>query len=142
MRRTNIVLIILVLISLTLSSQAFGKEVTKTVEVRLQHIENQLEKMHPPMKRLNAPLSQLENLKQDLSELKEVVNLTSTLILCAILGIGIFVSIGIPIGVVIAWRYRNTILNKVDKLTLLHENDSASLNAHPHTPQGPVISSR
>lgn len=51
-------------------------------------------------------------------------------------------AVGIPIGVVIAWRYRNTILNKVHQLTVLHDNDAAGSNAHPHTPTGPVISSR
>lgn len=152
MRRTNIILLVPILLSLslTISSAAFSAEknhdskqgqvgikmekVTNKmdqVEVRLHHMEKQLDKMDAPINSLN--------------ELKKVVNVTSTLILFAIVGVGLFVAVGIPIGVVIAWRYRNKILNKVDQLTPGHDHDPDvvdSGNSHPHTPVGPVKSSR
>lgn len=118
MRHTNIILLVLVLISLTLTSKAFGKEVSETdkekiigrsAETRLHHMEKQLDRMYGPINQLNEPVSrlekpvsgvgnQLDKLKKDLSELKQVVHVTSTLILCAIVGVGLFVAIGIPIG--------------------------------------------
>ncbi len=132
---------VLLSLSLTISSAAFGAEknqdskqgqvgnkmdkVTKKmdrVEVRLHHMEKQFDKMYGPINSLN--------------ELKQVVNVTPTLILCAIVGVGLFVAVGIPIGVVIALRYRNKILNKVDQLTPGHNS------SQPHTPVGPVTSSR
>lgn len=133
MRRTNIILIAPVLLSLSLSPCAFSKGMHEPID-----------RLNEPVSRLDKPVlrvnNQLDNLKKDLSELKEVVHVTSTLILCAIVGVGVFVAVGTPIGVVIAWRYRNNILNKVDQLATGHDPDAAP--THPHTPVGPVKSTR
>ena len=159
MRRTNIILSVPVLLSLTLTlaNETLGAEnKIDQVEVRLHHMEKQLDKMYDPTDSLNSPVSrlekpvsgvndQLDKLKNDVNELKQVVNVTSMLILCAILGVGLFVAVGIPIGVVIAWRYRGKILNKVDQLTPGHDPDPNVIDSgssHSNTPVGPVISTR
>lgn len=96
-----------------------------TVDSRLARMENELNRMYEPISGLQQPITQLQKpvagvsdqlsvLKKDLAELKNVVNTTSTLILIAILAIGLLVSVGTPIIAVFAWRHRHQIIQRVE----------------------------
>lgn len=97
----------------------------ETVDGRLARMEKQLQRMYEPIAGLQDPIKDLQQpvagvsgqlsvLKHDLAELKAVVNTTSTLILAAIVGIGLLVSVGTPIIAIFAWRHRNQIIRKVE----------------------------
>ncbi len=96
-----------------------------TVDSRLARMEKSLNRMYEPISDLHGPITQLQKpvagvsgqlavLKSDLAELKAVVNTTSTLILVAIVAIGLLVSVGTPIIAVFAWRHRHQIIQKVE----------------------------
>lgn len=91
----------------------------KTVDTRMGHMENQLDKMYEPVVELQGPVtnvsSQLSTLKSDLQELKDVVSLTSTLILVAVIAVGLLVAVGTPIAALFAWRHRKFIIEKFGK---------------------------
>lgn len=95
------------------------------VDSRLARMEKQLSRIYDPINGLQDPIvklqkpvagvsDQLSVLKHDLSELKQVVNVTSTLILIAIVSIGLMVVIGTPVVGVLAWKYRHKIIQKVE----------------------------
>lgn len=97
----------------------------ETVDGRLVKMQHQLDRIYQPIASLKEPIedlqkplsgvnSELTTLKKDLHDLKEVVNRTSTLILVAIVSIGLLVVLGTPIVAVFAWRHRNKIINKVE----------------------------
>ncbi|MDZ4834506.1 MAG: hypothetical protein SGJ27_12075 [Candidatus Melainabacteria bacterium] len=97
----------------------------ETVDGRLARMEKELHRMYEPIAGLQEPVRQLQKpvagvsdqlgvLKNDLNELKTVVNTTSTLILIAIVAIGLLVSVGTPIIAVFAWRHRNQIIRKFE----------------------------
>lgn len=96
-----------------------------TVDARLARMEKQLSRMYDPINGLQEPIvklqkpvagvsDQLSTLKNDLSELKTVVNTTRTLILVAIVAIGLLVVVGTPVVGVLAWKYRAKIIKQVD----------------------------
>ncbi len=91
----------------------------KTVDKRMGHVETQLDKMYEPVVGLQGPVtnvsSQLSTLKSDLQELKDVVSLTSTLILVAVVAVGLLVAVGTPIAALFAWRHRKFIIEKFGK---------------------------
>ncbi|MEZ4544199.1 MAG: hypothetical protein R3C24_09890 [Cyanobacteriota/Melainabacteria group bacterium] len=61
---------------------------------------------------------QLTSLKKDLKELKELVSLTSTLILVAVIAVGL-VAVGTPIAkALFAWRHRRFIMKSSAKKTM------------------------
>lgn len=95
------------------------------VDSRLARMETQLSRIYDPINGLQDPIvklqkpvagvsDQLSVLEHDLSELKQVVNVTSTLILIAIVSIGLLVVIGTPLVGVLAWKYRHKIIQKVE----------------------------
>lgn len=99
-----------------------------TVDKRLSHVESQLDKIYTPVAQLKEPVialqrpvsgvgSQLTTLKTDLKELKNVVSLTTTLILVAVIGVGLLIVIGTPIAALFAWRHRRTIIEKLGEDT-------------------------
>lgn len=117
----------------------------RTVNGKLGHIESQLDKMYGPVKQLKDPVielknpvvgvgSQLTTLKSDLKELKDVVKLTSTLILVAVIGVGLLIVVGTPIAAILVWRHRHTIVEKLggDKTgSLTAEGDKAKAAKEP-----------
>ncbi|MGD9680922.1 MAG: hypothetical protein AB7W16_07045 [Candidatus Obscuribacterales bacterium] len=95
-----------------------------SVDKRLSHVEAQLGKMYDPIVRLKEPVEdlsgpvvgvnkQLTTLKADLKELKQVVSLTSTLILFAIVAVGLMVCVGTPVAALFAYRYRKVIMERL-----------------------------
>ena len=97
----------------------------RSVDGRLARMEKELARMYEPISGLQAPIRDLQQpvagvsgqlgvLKKDLAELKSVVNTTSTLILIAIVAIGLLVSVGTPVIAIFAWRHRNQIISKVE----------------------------
>jgi predicted nucleic acid-binding Zn-ribbon protein len=105
-----------------------------TVNSRLGRMEQQLNRMYEPINGLQSPIEklqkpvagvsdQLSTLKKDLAELKGVVNVTSTLILIAIVSIGLLVVLGTPVVGVLAWKYRNKIIQKVDPVGAKREEE-------------------
>lgn len=105
-----------------------------TVDARLARMEQQLSRMYEPINGLQDPIvklqkpvagvsDQLSTLKSDLAELKTVVSTTSTLILVAIVAIGLLVAIGTPIVGVLAWKYRAKIIKQVDPAAAKHEEE-------------------
>lgn len=100
----------------------------KGVDKRLAHIESQLNKMYEPIidlknpvialeKPVNGVSKQLNTLKTDLKELKDVVSLTTKLILVAVVGVGLLIVIGTPVAALFAWRHRRTIMEKLGEDT-------------------------
>lgn len=91
----------------------------QSVNDRMGHVEKQLDKMYEPVVNLQSPVSnvsgQLTSLKKDLKELKDVVSLTSTLILVAVISVGLLVAVGTPIAALFAWRHRRFIIEKLGK---------------------------
>jgi len=53
----------------------------------------------------------------DLKELKDVVSLRSTLILVAVIGVGLLIVVGTPVAALFAWRHRRTIMQKLGEDT-------------------------
>ena len=88
----------------------------KSVETRLSHVERQLDQIYEPVVKLQKPVtsvgSQLTTLKKDLHELKDVVSLTSTLILVAVIAVGFLIAVGTPVAALFAWRHRRFIIEK------------------------------
>ncbi len=109
-----------------------------SVDKRLGHVERQLSDMYGPIVELKDPVVELKKpvvgvnaelltLKRDLKELKDVVSLTTTLILVAVIGVGLFVVVGTPIAAMFAWRHRTAIMSKLggdDKNTVDPLNES------------------
>lgn len=89
----------------------------KSVDNRMGHVEQQLDQMYEPVSQLQAPVTnvsdRLKYLKKDLKELKDVVSLTSTLILIAVVSVGLLVAVGTPIAALFAWRHRRFIIEKL-----------------------------
>jgi chromosome segregation ATPase len=99
-----------------------------SVDQRLSRVESQLNKMYGPIVSLKDPVvelkkpvvgvnSELMTLKKDLKELKEVVSVTSTLILVAVVAVGLLIVVGTPIAAMFAWRHRRTIMEKLGEDT-------------------------
>lgn len=95
-----------------------------SVDNRLNHVENQLDKIYKPISELKQPVvdlaqplggvgQQLGTLKKDLKELKDVVSLTTTLILAAIIGVGLLICVGTPVAALFAYRHRFAIMEKL-----------------------------
>lgn len=95
-----------------------------SVDNRLGHVESQLNQIYKPISELKQPVvdlaqplggvgSQLTTLKTDLKELKDVVSLTTTLILIAIVGSGLLICVGTPVAALFAYRYRFAIMEKL-----------------------------
>lgn len=98
------------------------------VDTRLGRVELQLNKIYKPVSELKAPVlglqkpvagvnSELEQLKKDLKDLKDVVSLTSTLILVAVVGVGLLIVVGTPVAAMFAWRHRTAIMKKLGEDT-------------------------
>lgn len=109
-----------------------------TVDSRLARMEKSLNRMYEPISDLHGPITQLQKpvagvsgqlsvLKSDLAELKSVVNTTSTLILIAIVAIGLLVSVGTPIIAVFAWRHRHQIIQQVEGPAAANEQDKEDM---------------
>lgn len=92
---------------------------------KISHIESQLTRMYGPVSELKNPVialkkpvtgvgDQLTTLKSDLKELKDVVGLTNTAILIAVLGVGFLIVVGTPLVAIMAWRHRHWIIEKLD----------------------------
>ena len=105
-----------------------------SVDRRLSHVESQLDKMYEPIVALRAPVEELQSpvsnvsselttLKTDLKDLKEVVSLTSTLILVAIVAVGLLISVGTPIAALFAYRHRRAIIKAFGKGEAQAEDD-------------------
>ncbi len=95
-----------------------------SVDKRLGHVEGQLDQIYQPISELKKPIvelakplggvsEQLQTLKSDLKELKDVVSLTTTLILVAIVGVGLLICVGTPVAALFAYRYRFAIMEKL-----------------------------
>jgi len=100
----------------------------KGVDKRLAHIESQLNQMYEPIidlknpvialeKPVNGVSKQLNTLKTDLKELKDVVSLTTKLILAAVVGVGLLIVVGTPVAALFAWRHRRTIMERLGEDT-------------------------
>ncbi|GEM_PF-1158403 len=98
------------------------------VDTRLGRVEIQLNKIYKPVSELKAPViglqkpvqgvnAELQTLKTDLKDLKDVVSLTSTLILVAVIGVGLLIVVGTPVAALFAWRHRRTIMQKLGEDT-------------------------
>ncbi|MBY0358241.1 MAG: hypothetical protein K2W82_09595 [Candidatus Obscuribacterales bacterium] len=99
-----------------------------SVDKRLSHVEQQLDKIYTPVAELKNPVIQLQKpvtgvgnqlttLKKDLKELKDVVSLTTTLILIAVIAVGFLIVVGTPVAALFAWRHRRTIMEKLGEDT-------------------------
>lgn len=95
------------------------------VDGRLARIESQLGKMYGPVVTLKDPVvalkepvvgvnQEMTTLKADLKDLKDVVSLTSTLILVAVVAVGILVVVGLPLGTALVWKHRRAIVKKFE----------------------------
>lgn len=95
-----------------------------SVDTRLNHVETQLDKIYKPISELKQPVvdlaqplggvgQQLGTLKKDLKELKDVVSLTTSLILAAIIGVGLLICVGTPVAALFAYRHRFAIMEKL-----------------------------
>ncbi|MDX2105963.1 MAG: hypothetical protein SFY67_06125 [Candidatus Melainabacteria bacterium] len=95
-----------------------------SVDQRLGHVEQQLNQIYKPITELKQPVvdlaqplggvgTQLSTLKKDLKELKDVVSLTTTLILVAIVGVGLLICVGTPVAALFAYRHRFAIMEKL-----------------------------
>lgn len=86
------------------------------VRSQIKQMEGPLVALKDPVIGLQKPVSgvdmKLERLETDLDELKEVVTLTSTLILIAIVGVGLAICVGTPVAALFAFRHRKAILRK------------------------------
>ncbi len=98
------------------------------VDTRLGRVEEQLNKIYKPVSELKGPVlglqkpvagvnSELNQLKKDLKDLKDVVSLTSTLILVAVVGVGLLIVVGTPVAAMFAWRHRTAIMKKLGEDT-------------------------
>jgi hypothetical protein len=121
-----------------------------SVDKRLGRVETQLNKMYGPIVSLKDPVmdlrkpvvgvnAELLTLKKDLKELKEVVSVTSTLILVAVVGVGLLIVVGTPIAAMFAWRHRRTIMEKLGEDT---SNKAEPLDETPKEKRDAAVSGR
>ncbi len=91
-----------------------------SVQSQLKQIRGPIVALRDPILDLQKPLSsvggELQTLKSDLHELKDVVKLTSTLILIAIISVGLIICVGTPIAALFAYRNRRWIMEKFGKV--------------------------
>jgi hypothetical protein len=96
------------------------------VDGRLARIESQLNKMYEPVVTLKDPVVALKEpvggvnremtiLKRDLKDLKDIVSLTSTLILVAVVAVGLLVVVCLPLGTAFVWKHRRKIVQKLER---------------------------
>lgn len=94
---------------------------TSNVDKTLGKVEHNLNRIYEPVVKLKEPVEamagpvnnvrgNLQTLKSDMKGLKEVVGVTSTAILIAVIGAGLLVVIGTPIAALLVWRNRSKIL--------------------------------
>lgn len=97
------------------------RQQTANVDKSLGKVEHNLNRIYEPVVKLKEPVvamagpvnnvrGNLQTLKSDMKGLKEVVSVTSTAILVAVIGAGLLVVIGTPIAALLVWRNRSRIL--------------------------------
>ncbi len=105
---------------------------------KLNNLEETVQELRGPIRELPKPVAgvekHLENLESNLQSLRESVNMTSNLILAAILLTAFMVCFGTPIMALLAFKYRKRILEGLQQQPTLEDDSEATLvGATPKT---------
>ena len=105
-----------------------------TMEDKLGALDTNVKELREPVEQLPKPVRNLEGhlnkLESDLGKLRESVDRTSNIILLAIICIGLLICIGTPVFGLLAYKYRNTILEALDSKVPNNDSDNKSMDAY------------